>query len=275
MLTLLLLSILASPPDVTLNLAEGLAGRGNSEAAVTEYKRFICFSTDSLAIADAYQRISRVLRDAGDCPGAVVALRRSISYTTSDSLRAELRIESGILLIASDHPSTAEIELLRVATFCRYATCRHRALFFVGICRLYRQDWQGARAAFAEAADTAHESTRGLIDSLLAPANLPHMLSPDLAGWLSSFLPGAGQFYCGDWRNGANALVINGVIGYLLVSSIVAGNIQDVLLPYLSLFQRYYWGNRTRAIDIARQRNLTRNREFQRRVVEALARTLD
>lgn len=275
MLTLFLLAVLASPPDVTLSLAEDLAGLGNSEAAVTEYKRFICFSTDSLAIGDAYRSMSRVLRDAGDCPGAIVALRRSMLYTTSDSLRAELRIETGILLIASNQSSAAEIELLRVVTFCRFAACRHRALFFLGVCRLYRQDWQGARAAFAQAIDTAHESRRGIVDSLLAPANLPHMLSPNLAGWLSSILPGAGQFYCADWRNGANALVINSVTGYLLVSSILSGNIQDVLLPYVSLFQRYYWGNRTRAIEIARQENLTRNRVFQRRVLEALARTLD
>lgn len=252
-----------------LAFAEGLAQAGNYEAAITEYKRFICFSADSNATGEIWREIARLYQKQSDWSNAVKALNHALTFTSDESLGAELKIEMGITFLVAKNYSAAEIELLRVATFADAPAIRSRAYFFLGVCHLYQQNWDEAQKAFASAFESTTVECR-LVNSIFSEENRPRKLSPELATWLSTFLPGAGQIYCGDWRNGLNALLVNGVFGYLLVSSIVNQQFANALITYLPLFQRYYFGNRNRAGEIAIARNEARGRRYCQYILNAL-----
>ena len=247
-------------------LAQGLSDAGNYDAAITEYERFICLTPDSSLRSTAWLAVSRCNRELGHWDAAIDALRRAADIT-GDSLRNVCRVETGIVNLAAGRYSAAEIDLLRTANFARQPTARRRASLVLGVCDLYEGKWDEARRAFNAAFDST-DPRRRAVDSLLSPRVRPAGLSPSLAKWLSTFLPGAGQFYAGDWKNGFNALILNGATGYLLVDRLLAQDWVTIFLSSVSQFQRYYLGQRLRAEQIAQTRNELAARHHATRIIE-------
>ena len=67
-------------------------------------------------------------------------------------------------------------------------------------------------------------------------------------------LPGLGQFYAGDIKNGINSLVINALFVGLFTYSFVTISPIDAYFSVLPWFQRYYKGGYTKAGIIAEQK---------------------
>ncbi len=271
MVWFLIVSSPSTAMDLALELAEQLYETGNYYEAITEYKRFICFNSEDERVSHAYFQIGMAHRNQAQWEEAVDAFRKSLRTVANDELRDKIRVNIGIVLIASQNYSAAEFELLRVSTFGKYASARRRATFLLGICYLYTFRWEKAREAFRDYFDRTQVSEWADLDSLLATMNYPEPKSPGLAKWLSTFLPGSGQIYAGDVRNGLNALAINLGMGYLLLHSVLEHRYQESLITYLPLFVRYYGGNRYRAGRIARGSNERINREYSSEVLVLLS----
>lgn len=274
-LTILILSVAfdktSRAEDLALNLAEEFFKAGNYHEAITEYKRFICFNSNDERISDVWFQIGMAYRNQARWENALNALRKSLSVATNDRLRDERRISIGILLIANQDYSAAEFELLRVSMFSNYPSLRRKATFFLGICRLYTFKWEEARKAFDQYFDSSQILQREQVDSLFAATNHPEYKSPETAKWLSTFIPGLGQIYAGDFWDGLNALVINMGTGYLLTSSLLEHRYQDAFISYLSLFHRYYRGNRYNAERIAKEHNEGLSREYSKKVLSLIS----
>lgn len=243
---------------------------GNYDEAITEYKRLICFSSDSNEIVELWYQIAAIYKKQEKLDSAICALNKAITFIQNESLVSALRIETGILELAAGNLNTAEFELLRVATFAKETTNRRRAYFGLGICQLFQQKWNDARNSF-ELAGLEHE----LLDSIFKSNPQPRRVSPKTAEWLSTFIPGAGQIYSGDWRNGVNALLLNAGTTYLLLNSLLSRRIGDALIVYFPLFYRYYSGNRLRAKEIAIARNEATYQKFREKLLAKLLSSLN
>lgn len=254
--------------DAALDLADSLLKMGNTDEAITEYKRFICFNPADPRVSEAYYRMGLAYRRQRKWEEALSALRHSLATAVGDSLRGERRISIGIILLVSQRYSAAEFDLLRVSSFSKSPYLQQRALFFLGICYLYTFQWAQAQKAFHQYFPPSKKT--GQLDSLFTEASHLKYKSPSLAKWLSTFLPGMGQIYAGDWLNGLNALAINGLTSYLLLDALVERRYQDALLSHLSLFERYYRGNRQRAEKMARDHNEHLNRLWAEQIIEDL-----
>ncbi|MEO0107785.1 MAG: hypothetical protein ABIK62_01250 [candidate division WOR-3 bacterium] len=251
-------------------IAKELLDRGNPDGAILEFLRFICFSTDSGEIAEAYVGIAHGYERLGMPEAAIAAQLMAVAYSQLDSVRDERRIDLALLQFSCRHLSAAEIELLRVANFSRYSVVRRRAGLFLGICNLYTGRWGEARQAL-HAALACEEPVWAEVDSLLAQAERARPKSPSRARWLSTFLPGAGQAYVGDWRNALNALILNSATGYFLAYCFLSRDWVTGLFTGLSLFQRYYLGQRQSAAELAERHNQRENARHTGRVLRALA----
>lgn len=273
-MSLLFILLALTTEHPLLSLAQKLARSGSYDEAITEYKRFIYFSSDSAEISDCWHEIARLYQHLGDLQQARSSLEKALSFAPSESIEQQLKIDIGVNLLAANHIAAAEIELLRVATFTPYQQLRRRAYFFLGIAFVYENRWEEARHAFHLALDTASQESQ-LIDRLLAPEHRPRPLSPDFAKSISTLIPGAGQVYAGDWRNGINALLINIATGFLTVQAFVTHNLRDAALVYFPLFYRYYLGNRWNAAEITKSRNQTNARKYCQRILTAIANHID
>jgi len=241
--------------DPALELGERLFKAGNFDGAILEFERFVCFSSDSQKKAEVCRRIGLAYRSLGDLDQASEQLYRALAYATDDRSVSEIRVEIAVIALATKAYDIAEVELLKVAQFGESAQTTMAATFYLGVCYLYASQWELARQAFTRYYAEVDSSRLPRIESLLAPSCRPRLKSPALAKWLSTFVPGAGQIYAGDLRDGVNALAVDGGLGYLLADALLDRQYADAIVTYYPLFDRYYRGNRRRAEAIARDWN--------------------
>jgi TM2 domain-containing membrane protein YozV len=86
---------------------------------------------------------------------------------------------------------------------------------------------------------------------------------PGLAKLFSIFIPGAGQFYAGDIKNGFNSLLLTGGFLALGIYSLLFFTPFDAIVTVAPWFQRYFMGGYKRAALIAADRlNEKQNRIY-------------
>lgn len=243
---------------------------GNYEEAITEYTRFIFFNPGDESAAEAYYQMGLAFRNQKKWPQAIDAFKESITAASDDSIGEERRISIAVTHIASGQYSVAEFELLRIGHFTQHQTLRRKANYFLGICYLYTSQWGKCSKAFQDYFVDAQTEQKIVLDSLLwAAQELPYK-SPKVAKWLSTFLPGSGQIYCGDWRNGINAFALNSLTSYILMDALLERRFRDASISHLTLFHRYYQGNRYNAERIAILNNERLNQSLSKKILQHL-----
>jgi len=245
-LFLLFISGISFGKDVLLATAENYYNIGNYDLAITEYMRFIFFNPENDSISDIYYRIHLSYRNQGKYSEAIKALDESIKFASNDSISDEKIISKSGIYIADGEYSSAEFELLKISNFSKYSEVRKKAYFFLGICDLYTYKWKESQLALKKYFYD-NPLIQNQLDSLFYTFYQKKYRSPILAKWLSTFVPGTGQIYGGDLKDGINALLLNSLTGYLLIDSIIENRIEDFIISYTSLFGRYYMGNRYKA----------------------------
>ena len=274
LVTILLLFTVAtvSASDPALDLGDHLFMLKNYDAAITEYKRFLFFNSNHPQASEAQFKIGLAYRAQEWWAAAVGAMFTAVQSTTETELQVERRVELAVTLIASGVYNLALVELIKVEMQSQSAQLRQRARFLRGVAYLYQFKWEQARSVFQAYFDGIPGAAEGAaeIDTLfLAALNRPRK-SGKAARLLSTFLPGLGQAYAEDWKSGLNALLLNGVLGYLTLDAAIDRDYDDALLSFSFLFYRYYAGNRHRAAQAAQAFNERENRRHVDRILQAL-----
>ena len=262
-----------SAADSALDLGDHLFALGDYNAAITEYKRFLFFDADHPQAGEIQFKIGLAYRAQKWWAEAVESMIAAVQLTTEIKLQAERRVELAVTLIASGAYDLALVELIKVGMQSQSARLRQRARFLRGVAYLYQFKWEQARSVFRVYFDESPSAAGAAaeIDTLFSAAiNLPQK-SEKTARLLSTFLPGLGQTYAGDWKNGLNALLLNGVLGYVTLDAAIEKNYDDALLSFFFLFYRYYSGNRYRATEAAQTFNDRENRRHVEKILQAVA----
>ena len=224
-----------------LALGDHLLELDNYDAAITEYKRFVFFHADDTRVAETYYQIGLAYRAQGLWQEAITAMRNSMLHATTEDEKSEYQINLAVTLIASKNYDLAQLELIKVMLRDPNVALDKRVQFLQAVAYIYQFRWEEAREVLKE------YSADERLDILFSKAvNLPRK-STRVAKVLSAILPGAGQFYTGNWRSGLNALVLNGVLGYVAVDAVLDKNYADAAFWTFFIFIRYYQGNFYRA----------------------------
>ena len=270
---LFFIAITVSASDPALDLGDHLFALKNYDAAITEYKRFLFFNSDHPRASEAQFKIGLAYRAQEWWAEALEAMIAAVQLTTETELQAERRVELAVTLIASGAPDLALIELIKVNLQSQSAQLRQRARFLRGIAYLYQFRWEQARLVFQAYFDEIPSAAGAAaeVDALFLDALNRSQKSEKTARLLSTFLPGLGQAYAGDWKNGMNALLLNGVLGYVTLDAAIERDYDDALISFFFLFHRYYAGNRYRAAEAAQSFNDRENRRHVDKILQALA----
>ena len=266
-------AVSVSASDPALDLGDYFFVRENYDAAITEYKRFLFFNADDPRVDDVQFKIGLAYRAQKWWMEAAEAMIAAIQRTTETELQAERRVELAVTLIASGAYDLALVELIKVDMQSQSARLRQRARFLRGVAYLYQFKWEQARSVFQVYFDEIPSAAGAAaeIDTLFLDALNRSQKSEKAARLLSTFLPGLGQTYAGDWKNGLNALLLNGVLGYITLDAAIERDYDDALLSFFFLFYRYYAGNRYRAVEAAQTFNDWENRRHVEKILQALA----
>ena len=76
--------------------------------------------------------------------------------------------------------------------------------------------------------------------------------SPKTALILSIILPGLGQFYIGDYREGINSFVLSMGLLFLAVETAVVYSLFDAVISVVPWYQRYFMGGYNNAENLAK-----------------------
>lgn len=253
--------------DEAMKVADGLLEQGHYDQAITEYKRFVFFNPEDEQISYAFYKMGLAYRAERSWNGAGNALKSSVRATDDAEIADERRLILATTLIASGNYSLARLELLRIIEFSAEASLRAKARYFDGIASLYMFDWDAVERAFG--GFYSESSEMGQLNPVLMEARQSYK-SVGLARFLSTLLPGLGQTYAGDWRDGLNALAINALGIGLLANAIYHRDYTDAAL-ISSISMRYYMGNRYRAGVDARKHNESADRENAMKILKLVS----
>lgn len=249
--------------------AEHLFESGDYRAARLAYKRLLFYRPDTefrdvadYRIAQSYYYQSRPERAEHLFREFLAVYPNSPFRFRSQLMIGQLHFDDGEYSLAR----TALFELLHSTEDIEVVAAAH---YLRGWCYVHTSDWNKAIAELRRV-DTLQtgaphgKNARQLANMLFEKTPLPHK-SPQLAGWLSTIVPGSGQLYVGSVKEGVLAAVLGGTFMYLVTDAIRERRYVDgVSISLIGL--QFYWGNRVEAQRLASEYNSHREREL----IEAL-----
>lgn len=261
---LIFCSFTASAEELPLSLGRHLAEVGNYDAAITEYKRFLFFHPNDPRTGEVHYNIGLAYRAQSLWTEAIAALRTATHYAMDRESKSEYQLTLAVTLIATKSYDLAELELIKVMLRNPSAPLHRRMLFLQTVLYIYQFRWEDAGSVGREYTTDEHLETL-----FNAAVNVPQK-SANVASVLSKVLPGLGHIYVGDWRDGLNALLLNGAFGFLTIDAVLDEHYTDAALWVGLVLLRYYRGNTFRAKTAVEQFN----RQKSRQAAEALLQRL-
>ena len=252
-----------------LSLGSHFLKLGNYDAAITEYKRFLYFHPEDPRAGETYRNIGFAYREQGHWQEAVAAMRAAVQHTSNREEKSEYQLELAVILIANQHYDLGRLELIKVTMQNPSAPLYRRALFLQAVAFIYQFRWEEAREVLQNYARDEKLST------LLENAVKTPQKSARVAKVFSAIVPGAGQVYAGNWRNGLNALVLNGIFGFLTVDAVLDRHYLDAVLWGGTIFSRYYRGNIFRAEEAVKRFNLQESLRASEALLQRLQEVAD
>ncbi len=226
--------------DDILLIADDLADQKLYDDAITEYKRFIFFNPNSSQTAEVFYKIGLCYRSNGEIHNAIEALNKSVFLYGNSDLANEKRLTLATTLIASGNHNLARLELTRIINSTNDELLLKKALYFSGIDAIYIRDWRSVQEYFSKFYQKEEDMDK--INTIIKSTEKSYK-SPIKARILSAIVPGIGQIYSGNWKDGLNAFILNGVIiGGIAYNVNKKDYANALMVAYLFLF-RYYNGN--------------------------------
>lgn len=245
--------------------AEKLFESGDYQAARLEYKRLLFHRPDTefRDIADYRVAQSHYYQDRPE--RAEHLFREFLVVHPNSPFRYRSQLMIGQLHFDAGKYSLARTTLFELLHSNADTEVVAAAHYLRGWCYVYTTDWDKAIAELRRVdtpqIDTLHrKNAHQLANILLEKTPLPHK-SPQIAGWLSTVVPGSGQLYVGKIKEGVLAAALSGTFIYLVADAIRERRYVDCAGISLVGWQ-FYWGNRLEAQRFASEYNAQREHEL-------------
>jgi TM2 domain-containing membrane protein YozV len=216
--------------------------------AVTEFKRLLFFEESNSYNFEANLFIGLSYKFGAKYSDAVrYFILAEINSTTDDELFiARVELIKVNMLRRTTHRAFTLLDSL--AADKKFINKMDEINYWRGWAYIFSDDWESASQAFSEI-DADHQLVM-FCDSL---AN--EMYSPSLAKALS-IIPGAGQFYTGEYISGLISISWNVLWGYLTINAFIEERVFGGFVVGTLLWWRFYSGNLQNAEKFAFEKNL-------------------
>ena len=231
---------------------------GNYLESINEYKRYLFFNKNPVDKPAILIELYKSYQAIENWENAFETIEMAY-LTNDDSTKDRIYIDKAIMLISIGELQKSEIILTKIATFTKYDKIKRESYYWLGLGNLYSYKWSAAKNNMKKYYGESH---RQYIDSIFCDADKLDFKSPKRARILSLFVPGLGQIYSKDYKNGFNSLIINSITSYFLLNSIINKNYFESLIIYFTVFERYYQGSRSNAELIANNYNQKISKQF-------------
>jgi hypothetical protein len=230
------------------NLGKQLFDEENYFDTVTELKRLLFFDETK-----SYNHNANYLIGLSYKAGAKFS--EAIEYFTIAELNSKNEdevFESRLEIIKVNilrRTTVRALELLdSLQSDSRFTNEVDKINYWRGWAFIFSDDWERAAKTFSEISPD-HQL------SLLCDSVYQDLYNPKLAKYLS-IVPGAGQFYTGEYVSGLLSIGWNVLWGYLTINAFVEDRVFDGFMVGTLLWWRFYSGNIQNAEKFAVEKNL-------------------
>lgn len=247
--------------DRQFDHAMHLFSSGDYEAAICEFKRFICFFPEDKRVRLAHYTIGQSLFSRKQYRDAICSFKTSAAGRESSPVTAK-----SVWMISQCHlqlnePGAAVVQLHNLAAVTKDMDTLDKTYYRLGWIYLDRAEWNEAESNFNKisAASADRYNLTGLTAAISRHSSIARK-NPTLAGLLS-ILPGSGQLYCERYHDALVAFLINGGLIWAACESFdrdlyALGTIIGIVET------GFYSGNIYSAVNSAHKYNRSKTRNF-------------
>ncbi len=265
-----------SGDSLAVAMGDYLLKNQNYHAAITEYQRALFFYPNTPWKAYLWIQMAHANEATGAYPNAARFYKQALRLPLPQRVKIKIRFYLALDYLLAGKTSLANLEFSKLKHTASTQQARITFTAFHLMTLIVQNQWAQAQQVFQQLQVYWKEN-----ENIAAPLNTieriltelaehPKLKSPTIARRLSTILPGAGQVYAGDWRNGLNALILNVGTTYLLWQSIAIQSYLDLILIGSFVWWRYYEGNRVRTTMIVEEKNNRYLREQKQQLLNAL-----
>jgi hypothetical protein len=255
--------------DETLLFAREQLASGSKTLALKTYQRVLFF--DKGDCRDECQRqLAALHAEFGEFEKSAYYCDLLYQNATSDSLRYEALFSKTGMLMLQNQYKKALLELLSLPQTLPEPWMSRKRLY-LGAAHFGIREFDLARQDLLPLFAPEDALGRAEFEHLMREAERVAHKNPKVARWLSTFLPGAGQFYAGDVKNGLNSLLLNALLGYWFVATGLNYSFVDAAASVSPWLFRYYAGGVRRAGEILEKKK----EEHLRKVFRKALKTVD
>lgn len=229
-------------------LAEKLYSEEKYFDAVTEFKRLLYFDESGYYDFNANLLIGLCYKKGGKLSEAIeyFSLAKLNSNSNQDYFESSIEIIKINILRRTTGRAFALLDTL--ANDTRFVNKIEEINYWRGWAYIFSDDWETATSTFSKYQDG--QRLASLCDSVNS-----ELYNPQLAKYLS-IIPGAGQFYTGEYVSGLISIGWNVLWGYLTIEAFIEERVFDGVLIGSLLWWRFYSGNIQNAEKFALEKNL-------------------
>jgi len=269
LLSIIIFSLFVSKKLVAQNYQETLQfafeqyDNENYTVALKTFQRLIFFNTDG-DLLPLYIAAGNIAIHEKEYETAQFNFGLAYNIAESDSLKNELLFKKAYSQILSKKYQYAIIDLLAINDYD--IITKQKLNFFLGTCYFGLEQFDRSKKYFENCLETG---SKGAFDILFTHKNL-YTPSPQKAKILSMILPGLGQFYIGNYKDGINSLALS--LGLIFVGVRTATN-SGVLFALVSVFpwyQRYYTGGFNKAERMAVLKRQNKRSDLYNKIIEII-----
>jgi tetratricopeptide (TPR) repeat protein len=245
----------------TLGKADSLCHFKDYINAEVLYER-VLFFTDSTFIMETYIKTALCKVALNKYNEAADLYKLASNTTTSDTLYYSFLLKQSLCLIMDKQYEEAQKTLEEINTEETPKYYLQKALFQNAMVEANNLNFEKAKIDFSKCSQLLTESDQELIQNLIKQNIKSTNIHSTRAGFYSAVIPGLGQTFSGDYKNGINSFVLNA--GFL-TAFIYTGNQYNYLsslLFYSFFFPRFYLGGISSAKSIATQKLATEKRNY-------------
>ncbi len=256
-----------SPNDLYL-FAQSQYNNKNYEIALKEYQRYLYFSSKPepevlKAIADCYSNLENYEKAAD-------YYEKAFFSTSSDSFRLDVLFKKSECKIKTKEFGIALIDLLSYSDSIDNESL-NKLNFYCAMCYFGMDNFLMAEDYFVKSLGPDHPTKALQIQQIFENRKSFYSPNPMTAYILSGFVPGLGQFYSGDIKNGVNSMLLTTFLAGVGIRIAVYQTVTDAVFTILPWFQRYYMGGMVRAEAIAIDKRGRRRSATFNEIIEIIA----
>jgi len=225
--------------------------------SITEFKRLLFFDKLHLYDFDANLKIALAYKEGAKYDNAIKFFKEAELAARSEDEKYNIKIQIVRVNILRRTTENALLLLQDLHDNYNYGNKLDDINYWRGWAHLMADDWEKASVSFSHI-DPNHPL------KILADKVLKDKYSVNFAKVISYILPGAGQFYTGNYLSGLMSLGWNVLWGYLTITSFIEDRAFDGILIGSLLWMRFYRGNVQNAEKFAIEENIkVSNKAYQ------------